>query len=181
MKRIIVTCLLLTVPALAHAGDPVTPVKEIMDLETLSWGENTDTDESLDTDIFSAARLGRIYSKDFAAKYAAASKFPAYDTEDGAPGSPFDYDVITSSQDGCPLEDLSIKTVGTKDGVADVLVSFRLWGCADDAEQKKQVSEVHFSVIEEGGHEVIDDIASGGGAGEEAQSLKAVMVGVTGQ
>ena len=75
-----------------------------------------------------------------------------------ARGDPFGYDVITSSQDGCPLQELTTKTGPGAAGVTDVTVTFKPWTCVEDMQAKNSVSEVHFDVIDENGKPVIDDI-----------------------
>ena len=137
-----------------YAADPTDPVKEVMKVTEDNWN-------SVDTDgkyLFDPDPLGRLYSKKFQAAYAEAAKHPAYETENNQPGDPFGYDVITSSQDGCPLQDVTMKAAPGQNGVTDVTVTFKQWTCVDDAEVKNSVSEVHFDVIEENGKPVIDDI-----------------------
>jgi hypothetical protein len=139
---------------LAFAADATDPVKEVMKVTQDNWS-NSDSDGKY---LFDADPLSRLYSKKFQAAYAEAAKHPAYDTENNQPGDPFGYDVITSSQDGCPLQDVTMKAAPGTAGVTDVTVTFKQWTCVDDAEVKNSVTEVHFDVIDEGGKPVIDDI-----------------------
>ena len=172
MKTLLITALLALTPGLAHADSVPAPVKEIMDVEIASWSSGDDQG-----DLFSTDRLGRLYSRDFAAKYTAATHFPAYG--DDPIGSPFEHDVITSSQDGCPLEDISMKPNGAIDGAEDVVVTFRLMGCAEDAADKARVTEVHFRVIKEGGRPVVDDVLTEPETkGAAFDSLKATMASI---
>ncbi|MDO1583883.1 hypothetical protein [Rhizobium oryzicola] len=138
----------------AFAAEATDPVKQVMDMTKTNW-------ESVDADwkfIFDADPLSKLYSKRFQAAYNEAAKHPAYETENNQPGDPFGYDVITDSQDGCPLKDVTIASAGTKDNVTDVKVTFKLWTCIDDPQIKDTVNEVHFDVITEDGKPVIDDI-----------------------
>ena len=135
-------------PISAHAESAVDPVNRIMKVAEARWA-TTDGDAP---DYFDG--LDRDFSKDFAVVYREASKYPAYDGGD----SPFDYDVITSSQDGCPLKDIKVSPEGEKDGVNTVAVSFRLMACAPDAESQAVVSELKFDVVTEGGKRVISDV-----------------------
>jgi hypothetical protein len=124
------------------------PVQRIMDVATGRWK----TTEGESGDYFD--KLDRDFSKSFAKAYREASKYPAFDggTE------PFDYDVITSSQDGCPLKDIKIDGGTEKSGITPVAVQFRLWDCAEDAATKAKVSKVRFDVVTEKGKPVIADI-----------------------
>ncbi|MCO5734064.1 hypothetical protein [Rhizobium sp. SSA_523] len=138
----------------AAAADPVAPVQQVMDMTKYNW-------EAVDAEwkyIFDSTPLASLFSKRFQAAYKEAAKHPAYETENNEPGDPFGYDVITNSQDGCPLQDVKITPGAVKDGIADVAVSFKMWTCIDEAEIKNSVSEVHFDVITEDGKPVIDDI-----------------------
>jgi len=139
---------------LAMAADVTDPVKDVMKTTEDNWN-TVDQDWKY---IFDPDPLARLFSKRFQSAYTEAAKHPAYDTDDGKPGDPFGYDVITSSQDGCPLKDITTTTAPGKNGATDVKVTFKQWTCIDDAEIKNSVSEVHFDVIQEAGKPVIDDI-----------------------
>jgi hypothetical protein len=135
-------------PFAAHAESAIDPVNRIVEVAKARW----ETPEGTNVDYFD--NLDRDFSKDFAVVYREASKYPAYDGGD----SPFDYDVITSSQDGCPLKDVKVSPEGEKDGVSSVAVSFRLMACAPDAESQTVVSELKFDVVTEDGKPVISDV-----------------------
>ncbi|SFB42898.1 hypothetical protein SAMN03159496_03640 [Rhizobium sp. NFR07] len=143
--------LLSTVSLAAEAADPV---KEVMKITEDNWKSN-DSDWKF---IFDADPLARLFSKRFQAAYAEASKHPAYETENNGPGDPFGYDVVTASQDGCPLQDVTIVPSAPADGKTGVKVTFKQWTCVDDTELKDSLSEVQFDVIDEDGKPVIDDI-----------------------
>ena len=102
MKRFMLVVLACAAFSTAQAADPSAPVNEIMQEAVKGWAEEAQAGE----DYFSPARLGRIYSEDFAKAYREAAKFPAYEEGD----SPFDYDVIVSGQDSCSIKDLSRDT-----------------------------------------------------------------------
>lgn len=138
----------------ASSADVTAPVKQVMDMTKYNWG-TVDAEWKY---IFDPAPLTSLYSKRFQAAYKEAAKHPAYDTENNEPGDPFGYDVVTNSQDGCPLEEIKIAPGAVKDGVTDVTVTFKMWTCIDEAEIKNAVSEVHFDVLVEDGKPVIDDI-----------------------
>jgi hypothetical protein len=138
----------------ALAADATDPVNEVMKVTIDNWN-------SADSDwksFFDAEPLARLFSKKFQLAYADAAKHPAYETENNAPGDPFGYDVVTSSQDGCPLKDVKTVSAPGANGITDVTVTFKAWTCVDEAEVKDGVNEVHFDVIQEGGKPVIDDI-----------------------
>jgi hypothetical protein len=139
----------LMMPGIAFAASVEDPVKAVMDVAVGRWIENGSSE-----DYFDKQYLDRDYSTAFQAAYHAAEKYPAYD--EGT--QPFDYDVITSSQDGCPLKDLKIVEGDVTDGTTTVDVSFRLMDCAESAEDKARVSELKFDVITEDGKPVISDI-----------------------
>lgn len=138
----------------AMAADPTDPVRDVMKTTEDNWKKPDDDG----TYLFSAEPLARLYSKRFQGVYADAAKHPAYDTDNGQPGDPFGYDVITSSQDGCPLQDIAITSAPKGPAMTDVKVMFKQWNCLEDASMKNSETEVHFDVIEEGGKPVIDDI-----------------------
>jgi hypothetical protein len=133
-------------PALAAADDPV---KSIMDLASALWSDNPPENK----DYFDKDHIG-LFSKSFVAAYRETEKYPVY--EEG--GSPFGYDVITNSQEGCPLKDLVIAPGAEAAGTTDVKVTFKLMACYDDDPGKDAVSEVHFKVVTEDGKPVISDI-----------------------
>jgi hypothetical protein len=154
MRRLALVLLLTTASQPAHA-DMLAPVKAVMETAKALWSENPPEDAQ----YFSKAQLETLYSDQFVQAFAAASKNPPFGLEEGeTEGYPFDYDVVTYSQDGCPLEDLKLaEPVQSKAGSL-VKVTFRLWGCSEDATEKATINEVHFVVIEEGGRPVIADI-----------------------
>lgn len=141
-------------PAMAQAVDPLTPVREVMDVTVVNWSENVDEWKG----IFEGGRLDRLYARELADLYRKASEKAAKVFESDEPVDPFDYDVVTNSQDGCPLQDVKIALAGEKDGVSDVVVNFRIWACEENEDTKNLVSEVHFDVVVEEGKPVIRDI-----------------------
>ena len=144
----------LAAPVAAQSPDPVAPVKEVMDVTVTNWSDSVEEWKG----IFEGDRLNRLYTKELVELYKKASEKAAKIFESEEPVDPFDYDVVTNSQDGCPLQDVKIALAGEKDGVSDVAVSFRLWACEDNADTKNLVSEVHFDVVQEDGKAVIRDI-----------------------
>ena len=158
----------LTAFASALAADMTAPVKAVMDITAGNWAEG-DADYR---DLFDDAQLGRLYSKDFIEKYRAAAKFPAFD--EGT--SPFDYDVITGGQDGCPLKDIKIEQKGQDGAATEVDASFKNRTCFGDEPENQQAATVKFMVVEEGGKPVIDDIRTQGGDDAADGSLKETMV-----
>ncbi|MCF6370742.1 hypothetical protein [Rhizobium halophilum] len=138
----------------AFAADATDPVKEVMDVTLRNWSSV----ESQWSYIFDPQPLQQLFSRTFQAAYAEASKRPAYETDDGGPGDPFGYDVVTASQDGCPLEDVQIKADPAERGFTRVRVTFKLWRCLDQPELQESVNEVHFDVVTEDGRFVINDI-----------------------
>lgn len=154
MRNLLLAAALSLVAGLASAAEPVEPVREVMEVTTSNWSSA----ESEWRYIFDKEPLRRLFSQRFQAAYEEASKKPAYETDDGGPGDPFGYDVVTASQDGCPLEDVAIDTAGEENGVTTVKVRFKLWRCLDQPELKDSTDEVHFDVVAQDGIYVIDDI-----------------------
>lgn len=148
MKPFTLALIATLLPFAVHAESAVDPVDRIMKIAEARWA----TVDANAPDYFD--NLDRDFSKDFAAVYGDAAKYPAYD----GGTSPFDYDVITYSQDGCPLKDIKLSPEGEKDGLAVIVVSFRLMACAPDAESQAMVSQVKFDVVTEGGKPVIADV-----------------------
>jgi len=136
------------------AADATDPVRQVMKVTEDNWN----TVDSQWKYIFDPDPLARLFSKKFQAAYAEAAKHPAYETENNQPGDPFGYDVVTSSQDGCPLQEVKVSSAPGANGTTDVTVSFKMWTCIDEADVKDSVNEVHFDVIDEDGKPVIDDI-----------------------
>lgn len=154
MRTLPLAALLSLTATFAFAQDATGPVREVMKITEENW----DTVDSEWKFIFDADPLARLFSKQFQDIYREAAKKPAYDTENGEPGDPFGYDVITASQDGCPLSDVQIGSPAQKDAVTDVKVTFKLWTCIEEPEIKNSVNEVHFDIVTEDGRPVISDI-----------------------
>ena len=148
MRLILALGLALAAAAPAFAA-PADPVRTLMDLATALWSDNPPADK----DYFDKEHIA-LFSKDFVAAYREAEKYPVY--EEG--GSPFGYDVITNSQDGCPLKDVTITSGAETAGTTDVKVTFKLMSCFADDPGKDALSEVHFKVVTEDGKSVISDI-----------------------
>jgi len=154
MRIILLTAAFGLVASLASAADPTDPVRKVMDVTIGNWGSA----ESEWSYIFDPTPLEQLFSRQFQAAYSEASKRPAYETEDGGPGDPFGYDVVTASQDGCPLEEVAVNAGPEQNGVTKVKVTFKLWRCLDQPELRESVNEVQFDVVAEDDRFVIDDI-----------------------
>jgi len=156
MIRSSLAAALVILPTLASASDATAPVREIMTAVTQNWADVEDGDDNPPdyVDYFDAWFLERLYSRDFVAKYREAARYPAYD--DG--GSPFDYDVIAMGQDGCPINDLKIEPAPPVDGVTTVRTTFDNTHCFGERAPDWKPAEVDFTVVEENGKPVIDDI-----------------------
>jgi hypothetical protein len=147
LSLLLTASLLPATPSLAAGPDE--PVKVIMHLAAALWSDKPQENQ----DYFDKDHI-RLFSKDFVATYREAEKYPIYDEG----GTPFGYDVITNSQDGCPLKDVSIAPGTASAGATDVKVTFKLMTCYTDDPGKDSVSEVHFKVLVEDGKPVISDI-----------------------
>ncbi|MGR6469158.1 hypothetical protein [Rhizobium sp. PAMB 3182] len=183
----------------AQAGvDPLVPVKEVMQAVVTNAGPDGATGEDGDTgiddqsaegansdaqatdggdedsdipyiDYLSDEWLDRDFSAGIAKLYREGSKTAAEKDE------PFiDYEPVIGAQDFCPLKDVDVKLAGEKDGVYDVVASFKAESCFGDDGDSKSVTQTHFRVIEENGKPVIDDIVVKRGD-EEQDSLKKIM------
>lgn len=154
MKRIAFALIASMLPAAAHA-DPLQPVNDVMNVARQLWSGSA-PDE---LDYFDAERIGRDYSAALVDTYKQARKNPVFGLEPGqTEGSPFDYDIIANSQDGCPLEDIKTAVTGESGGVTTVTATFKLWACSEDLVERDTINEVRFEVIEENGKPVINDI-----------------------
>ncbi|MCA1299502.1 hypothetical protein [Stappia indica] len=177
MTRLLVAALALSgtlLSATARADDPLAPVAEVMRITAGNWAD----DGSEPQELFTEERLDRLFSRDFVARYRAAAAFPAME----AGTSPFDYDVIVNAQDGCPLTDLSIaraedaktdEAAGSR-APAMVIARFNATACFEEAPEAQALSEVRFTIVNEDGRSVIDDIRTDAGD-EEFGSLKAEL------
>nr|CAD6416235.1 hypothetical protein REQ54_01543 [Rhizobium sp. Q54] len=164
MRILLLTAAFCALATAAPAAEATDPVREVMDVTTRNWA-SMDGDWSY---LFAEDPLRRLFSLRFQAAYREAAKRPAYETEDGGPGDPFGYDVVTASQDGCPLEDVSIHPAAAQDGKALVKVTFKLWRCLDQVELRDSLNEVLFDVVAEDGRYVIDDIHRIGPDGQDS-------------
>ncbi len=139
----------------AALADPVDPVKGVMSLAERIWSDPPATDEY----YFDAKNLGQFYSAGFIEAFRIAEKNPAIPVDEGGTeGYPFDYDVITSSQDGCPLKDIKIVAGAASGEATPVTVTFRLWDCLEDAAERERLNALRFMVVNENGRPVINDI-----------------------
>lgn len=144
-------CVMIS-PAMAFS--PQEPVKTLVDATVENWaGTNEEFKYVLDD-----AYLNSVYSKAFAKAYRDAGKKLSQDAGEGEEYPPFGYDIITNSQDGCPLQDVKTDKVTPKDKGAEVIVSFKHYACMGDEADYQIRSVVHFDVIEEDGKAVIDNI-----------------------
>jgi hypothetical protein len=167
--------IVFSLPAISQAAalDATAPVKTIMDATVSNWAGG----DSEWQDIFDDGKLSQLYSKDFAAKYQAAAKFPAAG-DDGI--SPFDYDVIVDGQDACPLEDLTITPHAPSNGTTEVVAQFKKSTCMGKDAEYQAYSSVRFEVIEEDSKPVIDDIVTMDENGK-VTSVKDVMQSIVKQ
>ena len=148
MKKALAIAIALISATSAWAG-PDEPVKTIMDLASPALERQAAEGK----DYFDKDHIA-LFSKDFVAAYREAEKYPIYNEG----GGPFGYDVITNSQDGCPLKDMAVVAAPESAGVSDVKVTFKLMSCYAEDPGKDAISEVHFDVVTEGGKPVISDI-----------------------
>lgn len=151
MRTLTISLILSLLAAQALAATDVTePVRDVVEAAARNWAEGSTGNEE---EVFSADRLARRFSKDFAEAFAAASKNPPHDLPDGeTTGFPFDYDPIAQGQDGCPFKNIRIED----DGDGQVTALFDNRSCFDGTVAADTV--LIFHVVEETGRTVIDDI-----------------------
>lgn len=160
---------LLLAASPAVAADPTAPVSEVMKLTQSNWADDGSEFQPLFTDD----RLARLYSRDFAALFAKASK-SAFASE---AGTPFDYDVIVNAQDGCPLKDIAVAAEPGTASPTVIVARYRFLTCFGTAPEYQAVSETRFDVVEENGRAVIDDIRTAdgdGGFGSLKEEMKVI-------
>ncbi|WP_180898224.1 hypothetical protein [Martelella soudanensis] len=148
--KALLTILVFATPALAD--EPAQPVREVMAVTENNWAAGSAQYEAL----FSEDRLSRLFSADFQMRYAEAMETP-YAQE---AGSPFDYDVVTNAQDGCPLENVTISPPKPVNDVFHVTVRFQAFSCMGEAAEYQTYSTARFSMIQENGATRIDDIVA---------------------
>ena len=154
-------CVMIS-PAMAFS--PEVPVKTLVDATVENWaGVNEEFKFVLSDEM-----LDRVYSKAFANAYRDAKKKLSAEANDGEEYDPFGYDIITNSQDGCPLQDVKTDIASSASGKAEVIVSFKHLSCMGDDADYQIRNVVHFDVIEEGGKAVVDDIRHKGDEGEQS-------------
>lgn len=133
-------------------ADVTAPVREIVEAAARNWDDTIDEPSE---DVFSADRLARLFSRDFARAFEAASKNPPFDPPEGeTTGYPFDYDPIAQGQDGCRFEKIRIED----DGEGQVTALFNNRRCFGEGAEYDADTVLIFHVVDEGGRLVIDDI-----------------------
>jgi len=146
--------LLASVAPISAASDVTAPVREVIEAAARGWDETVDEPP---VEVFSADHLQRLFSKEFAEAFMAASKNPPHDPPEGeTTGFPFDYDPIAQGQDGCPFENIRIED----DGDGQVTALFNNRSCFGEGPEYKADTVLIFHVIEENGRPVIDDFFS---------------------
>jgi hypothetical protein len=129
---------------------PDDPVRTVLDLASRTF----ETDRSAMPDYFSAERLATLYSKDFVARYKAASRM-MNDANDRV----LDRDMLTREvDDNCPFEGVRINVGPTDNGVTQVLTSFLPHNCKEGDPIQGEIRTVTFVVKREDGRDVIDDV-----------------------
>lgn len=136
----------------AALADVTVPVREIVEAAARGWDDKIDEPSE---DVFSVDRLQRLFSRDFARAFEAASKNPPFDLPEGeTTGYPFDYDPIAQGQDGCPFENIRIED----DGDGQVTAFFNNRRCFGEGAEYDVDTVLIFHVVDEEGRSVIDDI-----------------------
>lgn len=151
-------------PAPSVAFDPEEPVREIISIAESNFSVPF---PGVMIDYFAKGRLERIYSKDLIGFYKRAIKTEAARQMGGrAP----DFDILTGTQDACPLENISLKTEKPFESSWDVSVTYQYQACWGNP----ALTKTDFIIIEEGGQPVIDDIFTYDEA-EAVSSLKVAL------
>lgn len=151
-------------PVSAAAFDPEAPVKEILSIAQNNFSVPF---TGVTIDYFAEGRLERIYSKDLIGFYKRAIKTEAARQMGGrAP----DFDILTGTQDACPLENITLKTDRPFESSWDVSVTYQYQVCWGNP----ALAKTDFIIIEEGGQPVIDDIFTYDEA-EAVSSLKVAL------
>jgi hypothetical protein len=154
--------LVSVVPAFAFS--PEEPVNVLVTATVENWaGTNEEFKFVLAEEL-----LATVYSQGFAKAYRDAKKKISGDAGDGEDYEPFGYDIITNSQDGCPLQDVKSEVASSGGGKAEVIVSFKHFACMGDQAEYQFRNVVHFDVVEEGGKAVVDNIRHQGDEGEQS-------------
>lgn len=145
------TIVLFAQPVLAFK--PLEPVNTVMSVTAKNWSSESDYKYIFDEDLLSS-----LYSTSFITAYLDAAKKSVYADENDDAADPFGFDVVTNSQDGCPIEELNIVGDGSATKESNIVATFKVWACMTGNDMSEMKNEVHFKVIEENGRAVIDDI-----------------------
>lgn len=150
--RMIALLMLMTASYPALAESPEDPARQIMEIADARW-----SDSEFIPAYFSKKTLERDFSRRFVEIYSRASRAAG---EDGVQ-TPLDFDIITgaTTDGGCTLADIEVKTETSTESLTTVLARFRASACADEGSPEQQaISQVRFDVIVEDGRPVIADI-----------------------
>ena len=148
--RLSTACTMALVLATPATAAPDDPVRTLLDLASRTF----ESDRSATPGYFGAERLATLYSKDFVARYKAATKMMD-DSDDRV----LERDMLTrESGDSCPFEDLKIEVGPTGNGVTQVRAAFQPHNCKEGDPIQGEIRTVTFIVKQEDGRDVIDDI-----------------------
>ena len=152
----------------ACAEDIPASVREVMQITSDFWSP-----KQFKQSIFDDSRIDRLFSRDFVTLYRAAMKHPIYPNGK----TPFDFDIVVQGQDSCTLDDMKISQYEMDAPGNFYEVSFANFACFDDNGDRKRRTTIYFSLVEEGGRTVIDDVLTYEN-GENEHSTKALMINI---
>jgi len=152
----------------ARADEAPASIREVMRIEADVWSPRQPKQS-----IFDDTRIERLFSRDFVRLYRAAMRHPIY------PGgtTPFDFDIIVQGQDSCSLDDMKIAQYEMDAPGNFHEVSFANFACFDDDGDKARRPTIHFSMVDEGGRTLIDDVLTYEN-GEKQHSTKVLMANI---
>jgi hypothetical protein len=133
----------------AAAAAPRDPVANLMAAAEHNYTPEIEEAE----DYFSPERLKTIYSRAFVKSYEDATA-RAMDNDEGV----FEADMITDSQDACPLKDIKIDVKPAEADFTPVHVTFRPYACMKGDPTQSEIKTVIFMTVKEDGRDVIEDI-----------------------
>jgi hypothetical protein len=149
MFKTILAALLLGAALPAHAADVTGPVRELMNAASANWSE-----EGGDEDYTSEDRMARLYAPDFARVIEEAVGHASRLNKDTVLG----FDMITGSEDGCPLKGVKIAQQKPEADFIPVFVEFKPFTCLKGSPKRNMLMKVLFMMGEYDGVYKIDEI-----------------------
>jgi hypothetical protein len=149
MFKAILAALLVGAASPAFAVDVTGPVRELMKAAATNWSE-----EGGDEDYTSEDRMSRLYAPSMASIIEEAVGHASRQNKETVLG----YDMLTGSDDGCPLQGLKITQKKPEADFIPVFVEFKPFTCLKANPKQNMLMQVLFMMGEYDGVYKIDEI-----------------------